>query len=39
MPVPKNKPITVPPERSTPDPASPILPDPGNFVSIYVVWP
>ncbi len=31
MPVPKNKPITVPPEGSTPDPASPVLPDPGEF--------
>lgn len=31
MPVPKNKPITIPPEGSTPDPASPVLPDPGEF--------
>jgi putative transposase len=31
MPVPKNKPTTVTPEGSTPDPSSPVLPDPGEF--------
>src|SRR5215467_4785884 len=31
MPVPKHKPTTVTPEGSTPDPASPVLPDPGEF--------
>ncbi|HEV2582191.1 MAG TPA: IS256 family transposase [Ktedonobacteraceae bacterium] len=31
MPVPKNKPIIGTPEGSTPDPASPVLPDPGEF--------
>ena len=31
MPVPKNKPTTVSREGSTPDPSSPVLPDPGEF--------
>src|ERR1700692_1410444 len=31
MPVPKNKPTTVTPEGSTPDPSSSVLPDPGEF--------
>ncbi len=31
MPAPKNKPTTVIPEGSTPDPSSPVLPDPGEF--------
>jgi putative transposase len=31
MPVPKHKPTTVFPKGSTPDPASPLLPDPGEF--------